>query len=118
MVPENDFPYIGITEKGIRYNEMCPPNEKKYGTTYGGYPNNARQVLLYDFAVQGYDVEFIYDGDVYHLLFEPDHAALCDERYSEEIESFANPMELISNLRIKGQLLKDIMDELENVEPV
>lgn len=117
MVPEKDFPYIGKNLMGIRFNAMCPPNEQRYGTTYGGYPNNARQVLFYDFAVQGYDVEFKYEGDVYHLLFEPDHSALCDDKYSRETESFSNPMELINNLRIKGHRLIDIIDDLEDVEP-
>lgn len=117
MVPENDFPYIEKNQMGIRFNAACPPNEQKYGVTYGGYPNNARQVLFYDFAVQGYDVEFKYDGEVYHLLYEPDHSALCDAQYSTEIESFSDPMELINNLRIKEHRLIEIIDNLEDVEP-
>ena len=51
------------------------------------------------------------------LEFEPDHSALCDDKYSSEIESFSNPMELINNLRIKGHRLIDIIDDLEDVEP-
>ena len=117
MVSDKDFPYIGKNLMGIRFNSAYPPNEQRYGTTYGGYPNNARQVLFYDFAVQGYDVEFKYEGDVYHLLYEPDHAALCDNLYSNEIETFSNPMELIYNLHIKGHRLIDIIDDLEAVEP-
>lgn len=116
MVPDNDFPYVGITANGVRFNTAYPPNELTYGTAYGGYPNNARQVLFYYFAVQGYDVEFKYQGEFYHLLFEPDHSALCDDKYSTEIETFSNPMELIYNLRIKGHQLIDIIDELEDVE--
>lgn len=117
MVSEKDFPYIGENLMGFRFNAACPPDEKRYGTAYGGYPNNARQVLFYDFAVQGYDVEFKYDGDVYHLLYEHDHCALCDEQYTNEFESYPNPMELINNLRIQGHRLIDIIDDLEDVEP-
>lgn len=117
MVSDKDFPYIGKNLLGFRYNAAYPPNTEKYGDNYGGYPNNARQVILYDFAVQGYDVEFKYDGKTYHLLYEPDHAALCDENYSKEYETFANPMDLVENLKIQGHRLIDIIDKLEDVEP-
>lgn len=117
MVPEKDFPYIGTDLLGIRFNQAYPPNAEKYGTTYGGYSNNARQVILYDFAVQGYDVEFKYQGDTYHLLYESDHSALCDDKYSVEYETFSNPVDLIENLQIKGKRLIDIIDQLEDVEP-
>lgn len=117
MVSDKDFPYIGKNLLGFRYNAAYPPNVKKYGDAYGGYPNNARQVILYDFAVQGYDVEFKYDGATYHLLYEPDHAALCDDKYSTEYETFANPMDLVENLKIKGHRLIDIIDDLQDVEP-
>lgn len=117
MNQDNDLPYIGQTPAGYRYNALYPPDEKKYGQTYGGYANNARQVLLYDFAVQGYDVEFKFNGHTYHLLYEQDHAALCDSRYAIEYASFSNPMELIENLRIEGHILVDIIDSLEEVEP-
>lgn len=117
MVPKKDFPYVRENAEGIRYNGAYPPDPRRYGNSYGGYANNARQVLLYDFAIQGYDVAFKYDGETYHLLYEPDHAALCDEFYSDEIETYSNPMELITNLRIKGHRLIDIIDDLKDVEP-
>lgn len=117
MINHNDFPYIGKDLLGFRYNVIYPPDTTKFGPSYGGYPNNARQVLFYDFAVQGYDVEFCYQGKKYHLLFEPDHSALCDETYNKEFERFSNPMDLIENLSIDGHKLIDIIDELEDVEP-
>lgn len=46
MTPEKDYPYIGVDEHGSRFNAMCPPDKKKYGVAYGGYKNNARQVLF------------------------------------------------------------------------
>lgn len=118
MEDHKDFPYIGKDILGFRYNAVYPPNTVRFGTTYGGYPNNARQVLFYDFAVQGYDVEFRYESKKYHLLFEPDHSALCDENYTKEYKSFSNPLELIENLSIDGKKLVDIIDELEDVEPM
>ncbi len=118
MVADKDFDYIGKNGCGHRYNALCSPDERWYGTSYGGYLNNARQVLFYDFAVQGYDVEFKLHGESFHLLYEPDHAALCDAGYSTEYETFANPMDLIENLKIAGLRLIDIIDELEDVEPM
>ncbi len=40
-----------------------------------------------------------YTGETCHPLYESDHAALCDERYSEEYETFPNTMELMKTLR-------------------
>lgn len=117
MDKQIDFPYIGKDLLGFRFNAAYPPNPARFGTTYGGYSNNARQVLFYDFAVQGYDVEFRYNGKKYYILFEPDHSALCDENYNIEYQTFINPVELIENLSIDGKKLIDIIDELENVEP-
>ena len=48
MIADKDFQYIGIDDDGIRYNKAYPPDKKKYGNNYGGYANNAREVLLYD----------------------------------------------------------------------
>lgn len=116
MLPDEDFPYIKKDSNGYRYNGIYPPDKKKYGINYDGYPNNSRQVLFYDFAVLGYDVEFKYKGDAYYLLFEQDHASLCDNNFSKEYLSFSNPMELIENLIIDGHHLIDIIDEWEDAE--
>lgn len=118
MESETNFPYIGKNLFGYPYNMEAPPNEKEYGNTYEGYANNARAVLLYDFAVQGYDVRFKYNGHEYHLLYEPDHAALCDDKYTIEYQRFDNPMELIKHLKIEGHPLISIIDKLDDVEPM
>lgn len=116
MVSDKDFPYIG---KNLCGSVQCCISSKLREIRWcvRGYANNARQVILYDFAVQGYDVEFKYDGKIYHLLYEPDHAALCDENYTEEYETFENPIDLVENLRINGHRLIDIIDDLKDVEP-
>lgn len=117
MITDKDYPYVGIDAYGHRYNTYYPPDKKKYGEKYGGYRNNARQVLLYDFAIQKYDVSFFYDGKKYHLLYDSDHAALCDERYTKEYAVFSSPIDLIENLRIDGHKLIDIIDELRDADP-
>lgn len=117
MIAETDFPYIAVDGNGHGYNAAMPPDTKKYGTTYGGYRNNAETVLYYDFAVQGYDVSMTYNHKRFHLLYEPDHAALCDRNFSTEYETFPDPMTLIKELRLCGRKLIDIIDDLEDVEP-
>ena len=77
--------YIALDLCGYRYNKKYPPNKERFGESYGGYKNNAEEVLFYDFAVQFYDVSFKYKGKSYYLLTESDHVAVCDRREFDEI---------------------------------
>ena len=43
---------------------------------------------------------------------------LYDSEFCNTLDAFANPMELIHNLVIDGKKLIDIIDELEDVEPM
>lgn len=113
-----EFYYIGHDLWGYRYNNEFPPNTTLYGNDYYGYKNAASQVLFYDFAVQMYDVRFKYHGNMYFLMYTPEYAALCDEKFTNEIEIFATPNDLIKNLVIEGRKLLEIIDEIEEVEPV
>lgn len=112
-----DPDYIALDLAGIRYNQKYPPNKKLYGDSYGGYKNNAEEVLFYDFAVLFYDVSFKYKGMPYYLLTDNDHVAVCDNHFTEEYETFANAVELIENYRIDGKTLLELIDYLEEVEP-
>lgn len=112
-----DPDYIALDLFGYRFNQKYPPNKKLYGDSYGGYRNNAEEVLFYDFAVQFYDVSFKYKGQPYFLLSDEDHVAVCDSRFSEEYETYKNAVDLIENYRIDGKALVEIIDELEDVEP-
>ena len=113
-----EFYYIGHYLWGYRYNNEFPPNTTLYGNDYYGYKNAASQGLFYDFAVQMYDVRFKYHGNMYFLMYTPEHAALCDEKFTNEIEIFATPNDLIKNLEIEGRKLLEIIDEIEEIEPV
>ena len=64
-----------------------------------------------------YDVRFKYHGNMYFLMYTPEYAALCDEKFTNEIEIFATPNDLIKNLEIEGRKLLDIIDEIEEIEP-
>ena len=109
--------YLKKDLAGFYFNSKYPPNVKINGTHYGGYRNNAEEVLFYNFAVQGYDVSFTYKGQRYYLVFSQDHVATCDSKFTEEFEVFANANELIEKYQIDGKTLLELMDELEDVEP-
>ena len=113
-----DFYYISHDLFGYPFNSEFPPNINLYGDGNAGYKNKASQVLFYDFAVQMYDVRFKFHGNMYFLMYTPEHAALCDEKFTNEIEIFATPNDLIKNLEIEGRKLLDIIDEIEEIEPV
>ena len=113
-----DFYYISHDLFGQPFNSEFPPNIDLYGGGNAGYKNTASQVLFYDFAVQMYDVRFKYHGNMYFLMYTPEYAALCDEKFTNEIEIFATPNDLIKNLEIEGRKLLEIIDEIEEIEPV
>jgi hypothetical protein len=112
-----DPDYIALDLCGYRFNRKYPPNKTLYGDTYGGYKNNAEEVLFYDFAVQFYDVSFKYRGKSYYLLSDDDHVAVCDSNFTDEYETFKDAVELIENFRIDGRSLLELIDLLEEVEP-
>ena len=69
ITPENDpREWVGYNLCGYPFNKKYPPNKKLYGQSFEGYPNKALGVLLYDFAIQGYDVELSYKGKTYYFM--------------------------------------------------
>ena len=112
-----DPDYIALDLCGYRFNRKYPPNKECYGDSYGGYKNNAEEVLFYDFAVQFYDVSFKYNGRSYYLLTDDDHVAVCDSNFTEEYETFKDAVEIIEKYCIDGKSLLELIDFLEEVEP-
>jgi hypothetical protein len=118
LTPFNDpRSYVGYDLCGFPYNLKYPPNTEKYGTSHEGYSNKARGVLFYDFAVMGYDAKIVYKGKSYYLLNDGE-ACLSDRTFSERIETFESPISLIEHLKIEGIPLIELLDELEDAEPV
>lgn len=109
--------YVAYDLFGNPYNKLYPPNKDKYGSAHEGYETTSEGVLLYDFAIMGYDVEFTYNGQSYHLLNDGE-AHLTDENFSKRIKSFKDPMDLIEHLTIDGKPLISILKDLEDVEPM
>ncbi|MCD8297543.1 MAG: hypothetical protein LUC88_08220 [Prevotella sp.] len=103
---------------GYPMNAKYPPDIEKYGDDYHGYPSDEHETILYNFAVQLYDLRFSYKGKNYYALSEKDYVALCDDHFTEEYEIYPNANAFIENFKIDGRPLIDLIDELEDVEPV
>lgn len=104
---------------GYYYNGKYPPMISKYGDQYLGYPNWNQEVFFYEFAVQGYDVTFVYHGVKYFLMADSEYYCTCEDMHfmpSDKSIYFKNGNELIEQLDIEGHKLIEIMDELEEVE--
>ena len=117
MVKRRDS-VVGYNLAGYPFNKKYPPKDMRIGAKRGGYETWNRWILFYDFAVQGYDLYFKYKGKEYHFLSEPDYVAYCDDHYTEEYQRFPDGNVLIEQFEIDGKKLIDIIDELEDVEPI
>lgn len=109
--------YIGYDLMGFPFNRRYPPNKKMFGETYYGYPTKGEGVLLYDYVVMGYDVEFTYKGEKYYLLNDGE-GALTDEKFSLRKKVYESPMSLVENLVIDGKPLLQVAPEITDIEPV
>ena len=100
MTPDNDpRKYVGYDLFGFPFNKRYPPNKNKNGDDFYGYATIGEGVLLYDFAVMGYDVEFSYNGHKYYLL-NTGKGIVSDSHFSEHKEVFDSPMALVENYKI------------------
>lgn len=111
-------PYVVWDLCGYPYNMKYPPDVNDYGAKNHGYPTEERETFFYDFAVLGYDVSFRYKGKPYYLVSCEDHVAISDATFNIEYEVFPDGNSLLENFKIGGRPLVDIIDELEDVEPV
>ena len=59
-----------------------------------------------------------YKDKEYFVLNEYNYVAVCDENYTEEYEVYANEMEFIENFKIDGKPLIELIDKLEEVDPM
>ena len=109
--------YVLTDLLGYPYNSKYPPKGDKRGI-YHGYASDAEETLFYDFAVQGYDLTFIYKDKRYHFLSAKDHVALCDEHYTEEYQVFPDGNAALEQFKIEGKSLLELIYQLEEVEPV
>lgn len=118
---QSEIGVVGRNLLGFPYNIKYPPMPEKYGTHYEGYANWNREVFFYEFAVQGYDVIFSYNGKKHYLMADSEYYCTCEDDHfmpSDKSIHFKNGNELIEQLGIDGHKLIDIIDELIDVEMV
>ena len=84
-------------------NTKFPPDFRKYGTKHHGYKNGDYEVILYDFAAVGCDLELTYMGKAYY--FQNDVSGTCQCFGQDNDSHFSGPY---------GQRFKDANDLLQN----
>ena len=118
ITSENDpRNYVGYDLFGYPFNSKYPPNKEKYGDDFYGYPTKGEGILLYDFCIMGYDVEFSYNGETFYLL-NTGEGIVSDSNFTQRKEVFDSPMALVENFKIDGKTLLELAPEIEDIEPV
>ena len=113
--------YIKHDDGGYAYNGMFPPegapNPECWLKEFSGYKNAAEEVFFYDYAVQGYNIDFNYNGKHYALMGWMDRVpiALLDAD-DNELQRFEDPMDAVLNCTLEGHKLLDIMEEFTDME--
>ena len=87
-----------------------------YKHDFHGYASDSQETFFYNFAVQGYDVSFRYNGQMHYLMYDKGKAAVCDDHFTKQYKVYPDPNTLIEQYEIDGRKLIDIIDELEEVE--
>ncbi len=108
--------YIKYTKEGYPYNGMFPPPFDILNG-YDGYEKPGETALFYDYAVQGYNLEFKYNGSTYVLLGPADGGpiALTDSE-GKHLQQFNGPMDAVLHCEINGHKLIDVLDEISDIE--
>lgn len=110
---------VGRDLMGYPYNKKYPPTDTSKGNLYHGYSDSFRETLFYDFAVLGYDLEFSYRGRAYHVMSDRENGVwLSDSKYTAKLEHFANGNDFLENFKIDGRRLIDLIDQLDDVQPI
>jgi hypothetical protein len=66
-----------------------------------------------------YDLRFTYDGRSYYFLSELNsYAAQCDETFRHELQRFKDGNDVLEHFYIGGVKLLDLIDKINDVEPL
>ena len=109
------------TKDYIKYDLAGYPFNLKYPPTDGpchGYNTYTEETLFYDFAVQGYDLKFKYQGKEYYFVTCPDYVAQCDKAFNIEYQRFTDANTAIEEFEIDGKKLITLIPDLTDVEAV
>lgn len=113
--------YIIKDQGGYDYNGVFPPagapDPACWKKPYSGYKNGGEEAFFHSYAVQGYNIEFKYQGVSYTLLgwMDGDCIALLDAK-GNEIQRFSDPLDAIQHCVIGGNKLLGILAEITDME--
>lgn len=99
---------------GYPFNFKYPPNRSSddpHPLRYHGYKTEVEEILFYDFAVQGYDLQFSYKGKMYYFGSFDGYVAETDEHFTKKYATFPH-----ANALLEGRPIIDLIGELEDVE--
>lgn len=88
---------------GYYQNAKYVPDIEKNGDRFYGYRTSNERALFFYFAVQGYDLQFKYNGQWYYFLSEPDYVALTDSSFSKDIVKYDSANEMFETFEIHGK---------------
>lgn len=113
--------YLKFDKEGYLYNGMFPPEGAPepgfWLKPYSGYKNAGEEAIFYDYAVQGYNIDFKYKGKAYALIGAADGIplALLDDK-DKVIQRFTDPIDAICHCMIEGKNLLDILADITDIE--
>ena len=116
-----ELDYIKHDKEGYAYNGMFPPEGAPDATywqkEYSGYKNGGEEAFFYSYAVEGYNIEFVFNGARYVLMgwMDGDYIALLDAN-DRELQRFSDPMDAILHCEVQGHKLIDLLDQLTDME--
>lgn len=103
---------------GYYQNVKYVPDIGENGYRFYGYRTSNERALFFYFAVQGYDLQFKYNGKWYYFLSEPDYVALTDSSFSHDIVKYGSANEMFETFMIDGKRLIDLVNDLQDVDVV
>lgn len=113
--------YIKKDAGGYDYNGIFPPagapDPACWLKPFSGYKNGGEEAFFHAFAVQGYNIEFRYQGETYILLgwMDGDYIALLDAN-DNELQQFNDPIDALRNCVVAGNKLLDILADVTDIE--
>lgn len=112
------YEYIKDDLLGYPFNSKYPPNYERFGHINHGYRNAIEEVFFYEFAVQRYDLRFVFKGKEYYFLAESGYAAQCAVPFNNIIRKFKDGNDVLESFEIDGKKLVDLIPEIQDCEAV
>lgn len=113
--------YIKKDAGGYDYNSLYPPagapDPECWFKPYSGYKNDGEETFFHSYAVQGYNIEFKYQGNAFVLIgwMDGDYIALLDAQ-EQELQRFSDPMDAVLHCTLQGHKLLDVLADITDME--